>query len=260
MARVERGDIGVGELGLALELGTEPLVDWFARAVEHPQREAERPHVLAAQRILIAEAEWLDRLDRLRADVEGEHVPLGEAAVLDRVGFVLRLIEIALGEIAGVGDHQPAGLERVEIGFQRRRVHRHQHIGRVTRGVDPAAAEVDLEGADAEQRALRGADLGGEIGEGGEIVARQRGGECELPPGKLHPVTRVAGETHHHGFGSIHRLARRFDRLGRHSHSSSRPPGRRYPGNGGLGPACRPGNQDFLATPKNAHGKPRVCC
>ncbi len=46
MARVERGDIGVGNIGLGLELAPQPVVDRLARAIEHPQRKAERPHVL----------------------------------------------------------------------------------------------------------------------------------------------------------------------------------------------------------------------
>ena len=46
MARVERGDIGVGNIGLGLELAPQPVVDRLARAIEHPQGKAERPHVL----------------------------------------------------------------------------------------------------------------------------------------------------------------------------------------------------------------------
>src|SRR3712207_9030297 len=36
-------------LGILRELGSKPLDDRLAVAVEHPQREAQRPHVLAAQ-------------------------------------------------------------------------------------------------------------------------------------------------------------------------------------------------------------------
>src|SRR3546814_20209920 len=43
MARIERGDIGIGQFWLAPELGAQPLVDRFARAVEHPQRQPQRP-------------------------------------------------------------------------------------------------------------------------------------------------------------------------------------------------------------------------
>ena len=53
MAGVERGDIGLGQLGRLGELGLEPIDDRLAVAVEHPQRQAERPHVLAAQASLL---------------------------------------------------------------------------------------------------------------------------------------------------------------------------------------------------------------
>ena len=201
MARIERSDIGIGDFGLGLELGLEPVVDRFARTVEHPQREAQRPHVLGPQRILVAQAVGLDRLDGLFADVEGEQVVFGEAVVLERIGLVMRLVEVALGERAGVGNHQPAGLQRRDIGLQRRRVHRHKHIGRITRSVDFAAAEIDLEGRDAEQRALRRADFGGEIGERGQVIAGQRGRQGELPTRQLHAIAGIAGEAHNDAFG-----------------------------------------------------------
>ena len=221
VARIERGDVRLRQLGLVAELGAQPIVQRFARAVEHPQRQAQRPHVLAAQRVFIAEAEGFHRLDRLRADIEGEQIPFRQAAVLERADRVFRLLEVALGEFPGVGDDQTARLHRSEVHLERRWVHRHQHIRRVARGVDLVAAEVDLEGADAEQRALGRADFGRKIGEGGEVVAGQRGRQGELPAGKLHAVPGIAREAHHHGFGTgfagVRGCAGIFDRLGRHS-------------------------------------------
>jgi hypothetical protein len=64
MARIERGDVGLGQLRVLGELGLQPRDDRRAVAVEHPQREAQRPHVLAAQRFLVAEAEGLHRFQR----------------------------------------------------------------------------------------------------------------------------------------------------------------------------------------------------
>ena len=51
-----------------------------------------------------------------------------------------------------------------------------------------------LEGGDPEGRPLGGADLGGEVGKGREVVAGKRGRERELPAGQLHAVAAVAGE------------------------------------------------------------------
>ena len=165
-----------------------------AVAVEHPEREPQRPHVLAAQRLLVAEAERLHRFERQLRDVEPEHLPFGERAVVERIGLVAGLGEVARAELALVGDDQAAGLQLVDIGLERRRVHRDQHVGRVARGLDRGRAEIDLEGGDAERRALRRADLGREIGEGREIVAGQRGRQGELAAGQLHAVAGVAGE------------------------------------------------------------------
>src|SRR3546814_1043035 len=87
--------------------------------------------------------------------------------------------EVPIGELALVGDDQPAELQRLDIGLERGRVHRDEHVGRIARGLDRGRAEVDLERRNAEQRALRRTDFGGEIGEGRQVVARQRGRQGE---------------------------------------------------------------------------------
>ena len=74
-----------------------------------------------------------------------------------------------------------------------------------TSGWSPAVsiarrAEIDLEGGDAERRALRRADFGGEIGEGRKVVAGERGRQGELAAGQLHAVAAVAGEADDHRF------------------------------------------------------------
>ena len=201
VAGVERGDIGLGELRRLGELGLEPVDDRLAVAVEHPQREAQRPHVLAAQRLLVAEAERLHGIERQLRDVEVDELPLGEAAVLERVLLVARLGEVARRELALVGDDQAAFAKRLGVHLQRRRVHRDQHVGLVAGGVDRAGAEIDLEGGDAERRALRRADFRREIGEGREVVAGERGRQRELAAGQLHAVAAVAGEADDDGFG-----------------------------------------------------------
>ena len=65
----------------------------------------------AAQRLLVAEFEGLDRFDGQRADVEGQDVPFGQTAVLERVALVLRLVEVSFRELSGIGDDQAGGLE-----------------------------------------------------------------------------------------------------------------------------------------------------
>ena len=58
--------------------------------------------------------------------------------------------------------------------------------------------EVDLEAGDAREGAGGGADLGREVGEGGEIVAEQGRLAREAVARELHPVARVAREADDH--------------------------------------------------------------
>src|SRR5690606_6358569 len=81
-----------------------------------------------------------------------------------------------------------------QVDLERCRVHRHEHVGRVAGGEHVVRGEVDLEARDAERGARGGADLGGEVGEGREIVAGDGGGLGELIAGQLHAVAGVARE------------------------------------------------------------------
>ena len=69
-----------------------------------------------------------------------------------------------------------------------------KHGRRIAVGVDVVVGDVDLEGRHAGQRSGRSADLGGELGEGCQVVAEQRTGGGEPVTGQLHAVARVAGE------------------------------------------------------------------
>ena len=180
MASVKRGDIRVRDIRFAFELAFEPIFNRRALTVKHPQREAQRPHVLRAQRVFLAETEILDRLDSQLANVESQHIIFGEAIILERRHFIFRLVEIALGELACVDNDQSARLERVQIHLERSRVHRHQHIGRIASRIDRAATEIDLECRHAEQCALRCANLSRKIRESRQIIASKRGRERKL--------------------------------------------------------------------------------
>ena len=201
MARIERRDIRFGKIGILGEFRLQPLDQRLAVAVEHPQRKAERPHILAAQRFLVAEPERFDRIHCRLTDVELQQLPFRKAAILERVGVIFRLGEIAVVEFAFVGDDQAAELEHADIGLERRGVHRDEHVGGVARGRDLARPEIDLERRNTEQRALRRADFGWKIGEGRQVIARERRRKRELTTGKLHPVAAVACETNHHCVG-----------------------------------------------------------
>jgi hypothetical protein len=95
-----------------------------------------------------------------------------------------------------VDDHRAALLDGSELGDQRGRVHRDQHVGVVARREDVARGEVDLEGGHAVRRSGGRADLGGEVRQRREIVADHRGGVGETAPRELHAVTGVARKPH----------------------------------------------------------------
>jgi hypothetical protein len=75
-----------------------------------------------------------------------------------------------------------------------------EHVGMVGRGAHVGRGEVDLETRDAGERARWGADLGGEIGQGGEVVAGERGRLGELGAGELDAISGVAAKTDRHAF------------------------------------------------------------
>ena len=160
VAGVQRRNIGGRKVRVLRELAVEPVDQRLTVAVEHPEREPQRPHILAAQRFLVAEAEGFHGIHGELTDIQLEQLPFRKAAVVERVRVIFRLGEVAIVEFALVGDDQPARLQLRNIGLERRRVHRDEHVGRVARGLDRRRAEIDLEGRDPEQCSLRGANLG----------------------------------------------------------------------------------------------------
>ena len=117
-----------------------------------------------------------------------------ERAVVERVLGVAGLLEVPLGEGVAVDDQRAALGQVAQVRLQRRRVHRHEHVGRVAGREDVVVGEVELEAGDARQRAGRRADLGGEVGQRRDVVADERRLAREAPAGQLHPVAGVAGE------------------------------------------------------------------
>ena len=101
----------------------------------------------------------------------GVHVVLGEGVVLERVLGVAGLVQVAGGEVVGVDDDRRALLDVREVGLERGRVHRDQHVGGVAGREDVVVGEVHLERRDARERALGGADLGREVRQRREVVA-----------------------------------------------------------------------------------------
>ena len=121
-----------------------------------------------------------------------------ERAVLQRVGRVAGLLEVAVLERVLIDDQQPAGDQVLDVGLEGRRVHRDEDAGLVARGEDVVVREVDLEGGDAGERSGRGPDLGRVVGERREVVPEEGAGAREAISRQLHPVAGVAGESDHY--------------------------------------------------------------
>ncbi len=95
--------------------------------------------------------------------------------------------------------------EVLEVGLQGGRVHGHEDVGLVSRGEDVPGTDVDLVARDAGQRARGGADLGGEVGEGGEVVSGDGRRLRELRADELHAVAGVPDEADGDAFDLLHR-------------------------------------------------------
>jgi len=202
-ARLEGGDVGVADVGdLREPLGQEAFGGVGGTAV-HPRQQPEGEHVLRAGGVLAREPELLDRLDRHAGQVDGVDPEVGQrtGGVVDGVERVLGvagLLQVALGEVVGVHDDRRALGQVGQVGLERRRVHRHQHVRRVAGGEDVVVGEVHLERRDTRDRALGGADLGGEVGQRHQVVAERRRLLGEPVAGELHAVTGVAREPDDH--------------------------------------------------------------
>src|SRR3546814_16717087 len=97
------------------ELSVQPVDDLLALAPEHPHHQAQRPHVLAAQRLFLREAEGLDRFEGEPGDVQLHHLVGGEAFVSQRADLVAGLLQVAVVEAAGVHADEAAGLARKSV-------------------------------------------------------------------------------------------------------------------------------------------------
>jgi hypothetical protein len=196
VARVERCQIGRQDWAVLGELLLDPLLRHLHGTRVHPRQDAECEQVLGA--CAVATGHALDVLggpDGHARHRQAMDVKLGETAVLERVGVVARLREVALVERVVVDHDRRATLERVDVRLQRGRIHRHEHVRRVARGEDVTRGEVDLEGGHAPQRPRGRANLGRVVGCRRKVVPEDRRRVGETPADELHTVARVARNT-----------------------------------------------------------------
>src|SRR5262249_29726087 len=149
-------------------------------------------------------------------DGDAENPVSLQAAILQRIRFIARLVQVARAKAVRVDNQDAARLEVFEVRLEGGRVHRHQGVEPIARCVDIRATEMDLKAGDAGQGAGRGANFGRKVGQGADVVAQDGGGVGELGTGQLHAVTRVAAKPNRHRFKLLHRgTSGRGSRLGR---------------------------------------------
>ncbi len=194
MAGIEGRHVGGLDQGVALEPLLDPALGRGSRPAGEPEDEPQGPEIARPVGVAVADAERLDgRLGQL-GDVDLHHPEMVELVAAERAGVVARLLQVALAEGSGVDDQGARGPEVGHVHLEGGRVQRHQYVELVAGRAHPLAAELDLEGGDAEGGADRCADLRRKVREGGEIGAAQGGFLGEAAAGELHAVAAVAGE------------------------------------------------------------------
>ena len=180
--------------GRARELRVDPVDRRLHAPLVQPEHHAEREEVLREVLLLARHLEPVERALVQRRDRDLEDGVGLERAVGQRIARVGGLVQVLLGERIAVDDERTARRQIHDVRLQRRRVHRDEDVRLVARRVDLRRGEADLEPGHARQRAGRRTDLGGEIGQGADVVAEDGRRSGELCAGQLHAVARVAGE------------------------------------------------------------------
>lgn len=191
-ARAERQDVGLGDVGLLRELLAQEPFRALGRPVVHPRQQAEREHVLRAFGVLLAEAGLFESADGQRRHGDLVDLEPFERVVLERIRVVPDLRQVPLRELVGVDDEDAAVRQVDDVRLERGGVHRDENVGTVAGRQDVVVGEVQLERRHTGQRALWCADLGGEVGLRGEVVAERRRFRREPVSSELHTVTGVA--------------------------------------------------------------------
>ena len=213
--------IGLHELRLVLEFVFEPAERGLHGAVVEPVAHAEGEEILAAVHALGVETQIFQGSARQLGKLDGEQAVTVEGVIFQRVLRDLSFAQIGFLEAIEIDDQNAIGLEVRQVHFQGGGIHGDERIHGIAGGVNVTRREVHLEAADAGQRAGRGANLGGEVGQRGEIVAVEGHGVRELAAGDLHAVAGVTAEADDRLFYGFFLAARDFDECA--GHDDSRP-------------------------------------
>jgi hypothetical protein len=183
------------DLRLHFEFAFDPRERRLQGTVVKPIGYSESEEVLAPVRIPLGKVQLLQRLAIQLRQRNGNQSITRQAPVLQGVGTVARLLQIQAQKGIGIGNDNAPGLEVRQVHLESRRVHGHQNVGLIPRSPNVSTAEVDLESAHTRQGPGGRSNLSRKIGEGADVVPKDRRGIGELGSGQLHAVARVPGKS-----------------------------------------------------------------
>ena len=190
--------VRLGDVRCLAKAFLDPFQRRLDRSLEQPRGQPEGEEVARPHHGAGGQAHFVQSVDGQLGDADLEDLVAVERAVGERVGCEFGLAEVLLGELLLVDDQDAVRRKVGDVDLEGGGIHRHQHVWLVARREDVVTREVQLEAAHAGQGSGGRADLGGEVGQGAEIVSRQGALVGEVHPGQLHAVAGVAGETNDH--------------------------------------------------------------
>src|SRR5262249_45263149 len=150
------------------------------RALIEPVDQSQGKKVLAAVGLARAELHVRDSVPVEFINRNAEQAIALERAVLERIGGVAGLAQVAGAKGVRIDDQDTARLQVREVGLQGGGVHGHQGIQLVAGRVNVVAAEVDLKTRYAREGTGRRPDFRGKIRERGDVVPQDGRGVGEL--------------------------------------------------------------------------------
>ena len=146
---------------LTQEIGNEAQV-----AVEQPAHQTQGKHIAALQDGLVVHACVFQAVLHHRGQWAGHHAVGVDAHLAEVVvGLEGSFLQVFRTKRVGVDDNRSLRLSIAVLRLERGGIHRHEHVAEVARGVHLTCTNVHLKTRDTGERALRGADVSGIVGE-----------------------------------------------------------------------------------------------
>ena len=166
VTRLDDLDIGFGYGRLLGELLAQEVEGHVEVAAEEPAHESQGEHIAALEDALGVHSRVGKCILHHRGEGAGDDTIRIYAHLGDVVGsFELSLLQILGAEGVGVDDDCCVGLGIAQLCLECCSVHCHQHIAQVARSIDLGSPNMHLESAHTRQRALRGTNVCGIVGE-----------------------------------------------------------------------------------------------